>query len=58
MSIQDYHDHQTMCLSFCYAGRTGHCNSAGKDNDQVNYCLSQYRRDRLKMLEKKVTKNE
>lgn len=45
MSLTEFYETQTMCLSFCYAGRNGHCRAAGTGNDQVMNCLSQYRRE-------------
>ena len=45
MSITEAHQARTMCLSFCYAGRNGHCSSAGTDNNQVMNCLAAFRRE-------------
>jgi len=34
-SIKEMIEAHTMHLTFCYAGRNGHCSSAGKDSSQV-----------------------
>ncbi len=47
LSLTDRMEAHKMCLSFCYAGRNGHCASAGKDNRQVENCLALFRKKPL-----------
>lgn len=44
-SLNDRMEARKMCLSFCYAGRNGHCASAGTDNNQVRDCLAIFRQE-------------
>ena len=45
MTITEHMQARTMCLSFCYAGRSGHCASAGTKNNQVKSCLAMFQRE-------------
>ena len=45
LSLADRMEAHKMCLSFCYAGRNGHCRAAGTDNNQVMNCLAAFRRE-------------
>ncbi|WP_181391320.1 hypothetical protein ACKUB1_13675 [Methanospirillum stamsii] len=44
LTVQDHHDMQVMCHTFCFAGRKGKCASAGKDYLQTRDCLRMYRK--------------
>ena len=45
LSAHEYHEIVTMCLTSCYAGRTGHCDAAGKCMNQTLNCLALYRQE-------------
>jgi len=44
-TVQEHLEIQKMCHTFCYAGRSGHCATAGQDNRHTRDCLYQFRKE-------------